>query len=263
MSTYKNTRVSLPEESRASSEIPAIVVSEPSSRQACTEQEDINKQWFVVNHIYATASQRREPLDLEAYKGSVGKGWEEPIDNVFDAIVKRGAGPDPLSPEDETILQELRLRNEERMRSQFALFEAGYRWDLKSGFQAVEQGGSLPVLSNDFSLQILLKHMPEAVNVIGPHNRKTQCLATNFTDFDIHHIMGHIMGHIEEQPVRLPTSHTTQICGGCVGRISRPLKRKAKPSMTLNWIPETFFRASSSGPRLTNGFKGHEELFLT
>jgi hypothetical protein len=37
------------------------------------------------------------------------------------------------------------------------------------------------------------------------------------------------------------------------------LKPKAQPSMTQNWIPETFFRASSSGPRLTNGFKGHEE----
>jgi hypothetical protein len=80
------------------------VVIESWSQQACTEQE-LDQKWFVLSHIYATASQRRDPLDLEAYKGSVGKAWEEPIDNVFEAIVKRGAGPDPLSPEDETILQ--------------------------------------------------------------------------------------------------------------------------------------------------------------
>jgi hypothetical protein len=135
-------------------------------------------------------------LDLEGYTGSSGKPWKEPVDNVFDAIVKRGAGRDPLSSEDETIVEELSLRNQERMIPQFALFKAGYRWGLKSGFKTVEQVGSLPLLSNDFSLQTLLKHMPDGPSIPGPHSRKTHCLATNFTDCDIHQIIG----HIEQQP---------------------------------------------------------------
>jgi hypothetical protein len=98
MPTYKNTRASRPEAPRASSGIPTIVVTEPSSQQACTKQ-DIGKKWFVLSQIYATAFQTRAPLDLEAYEGIVGKAWEEPIDNVFHAIVKRRAGSDPIRPE--------------------------------------------------------------------------------------------------------------------------------------------------------------------
>jgi hypothetical protein len=137
---------------------------------------------------------------LEAYDGIAGKAWEEPIDNVFDAIVKRRAGSDPISPEDQSIFEEVGRRHREHIISQLSLLQAGHCWGLKSGMKAVKALASLPLLSDDFPLQTLLKHMPETDSIPGPHSPKAHYLTTNFTDFDIHQIIG----HIEQQFAFLP-----------------------------------------------------------
>jgi hypothetical protein len=66
--------------------------------------------------------------------------------------------------------------------------------------KAVKALASLPLLSDDFPLQTLLKHMPETDSIPGPHSPKAHYLTTNFTDFDIHQIIG----HIEQQFAFLP-----------------------------------------------------------
>jgi hypothetical protein len=84
-------------------------------------------------------------------------------------------------------------RHQERI---ISLLQAGHRWGLKSAMKSVEELASLPLLSDDFPLQTLLKHKPETASIPGPHSRKAHYLTTNFTDFDIHQIIG----HIEQQP---------------------------------------------------------------
>jgi hypothetical protein len=77
--------------------MPTIVFPEPSSQaEGNTHTEEDCKKWFVLGHIYATASQNRAPLDLEAYEGSV--------DNAYETLVKRIGGGVRLSPDDQSIL---------------------------------------------------------------------------------------------------------------------------------------------------------------
>jgi len=227
------------------------VVTESSSQQACTER-DIGKEWSVLSHIYAAAFQTRSPLDLEAYEGFVGKAWEEPIDNVFDAIVKRRAGPDPLRPEDQSISGELCSRYRESVMSRFALFQAGHRWGLKSGMKAVQKQASLPPLSNDFSLQTLLEHLPETASIPGPHNRKAHYLTTNFTDFDIHQIIG----HIEQQPGS-PSylAYHSKLCELCGTDQPTPKDKSTAPN-DAKLDPRDFLPSEFIGTEVDEWFQG-------
>jgi len=251
MPRSKRARVSLPGQPKASSGIATIVDSEPLSQQACTEQ-DIKNKWFVLSHIYATAFQTRAPLNLEAYEGIVGKAWNDPIDNVFNAIVKRRDKPDPLSPEDETILEELRLRNLERVISQFSLFQAGYRWGLKRGMIEVEKLGGLPLLSNDFSVQSLLEHMPEATSNRGPHSRKAHYLTTNFTDFDIHQIIG----HIEQQPGSRSYLAYHSKLGDSTGTHQPTAEAKSKALNDAKLDPRDFLPSKFTGTEVGKWIQG-------
>ena len=216
------------------------------------QNKSLVKQWSVLSYICATAFQTRPPLDLEAYEGFVGKAWEEPIDNVFDAIVKRRAGRGSISPEDQSIYEELCRRHPELLISQLSLFHAGHRWGLKSGMKAVQKQASLPPLSNDFPLQTLLEHLPETASKPGPHNRKAHYLTTNFTDFDIHQIIG----HIEQQPGS-PSylAYHSKLCELC-GTDQPTAKDKSTALNDAKLHPRDFLPSEFIGTEVDEWFQG-------
>jgi hypothetical protein len=138
------------------------------------------------------------------------------------------------------------------MFSQLSLLQAGQRWGSKSGIKAVERLAGLPLLSDDFTLQDLLEHMPETASLPGPHSRKAHYLTTNFTDFDIHQILGHIERQPGSPSYLAYHSKLSELCGP--GQPTPTAKSKALNDAKLD--PRDFLPSEFIGTEVDQWFQG-------